>query len=61
MQFTVQGQDARLLPDLSAALDLDLGLGSASKELVVPRQSVACEEKKCFAWVKGGVRLTSEK
>jgi len=54
MQFTVQGQDARLLPDLSAALDLDLGLGSASKELVVPRQSVACEEKKCFAWVKGG-------
>src|SRR5438477_7641474 len=52
MQFAVQGQDARLLPDLSAALDLDLG--SASKELVVPRQSVACEEKKCFAWVKGG-------
>src|SRR5439155_7772871 len=51
MQFAVQGQDARLLPDLSAALDLDLG--SASKELVVPRQSVACEEKKCFAWVKG--------
>src|SRR5216110_183319 len=48
MQFAVQGQDARLLPDLSAALDLDLG--SASKELVVPRQSVACEEKKCFAW-----------
>ena len=41
-----------MLPDLSAALDLDLG--SASKELVVPRQSVACEEKKCFAWVKGG-------
>src|SRR2546426_3852651 len=29
MQFAVQGQDARLLPDLSAALDLDLG--SASK------------------------------
>ena len=52
MQFAVQGQDPRLLPDLSAALDLDLG--SAGKELVVPRQSVACEEKKCFAWVKDG-------
>jgi len=50
MQFAVQGQDPRLLPDLSAALDLDLG--SPSKELVVPRQSVVCEEKKCFAWVK---------
>jgi len=52
MQFAVQGQDQRLLPDLSAALDLDLG--SASKELVVPRQSIGCEEKKCFVWVKSG-------
>ena len=52
MQFAVQGQDARLLPDLSAALDVDLG--SASKELVVPRHSIECTEKKCFAWVKSG-------
>ncbi|HLZ52468.1 MAG TPA: HlyD family efflux transporter periplasmic adaptor subunit [Candidatus Acidoferrum sp.] len=52
MQFAVQGQDPRLLPDLSAALDLDLG--GENKELVVPRQSVTCEEKKCFAWVRSG-------
>jgi len=52
MQFAVQGTDPRLLPDLSAALDVDLG--NANKELVVPRQSIGCDEKKCFAWVKSG-------
>ena len=52
MQFAVQGQDPRLLPDLSAALDLDLE--TAGEALVVPRQSIGCEEKKCFAWVKSG-------
>jgi HlyD family secretion protein len=52
MQFTVQGTDPRLLPDLSAALDVDLG--AANKELVVPRQSIGCDEKRCFVWVKSG-------
>src|SRR2546430_16636786 len=40
-QFSVQGTDARLLPDLSAALDLDLG--SQKSALVVPWQSVGFE------------------
>jgi multidrug resistance efflux pump len=52
VQFAVQGQDPRLLPDLSAALDLDLE--NAREALVVPRQSIDCEGKKCFAWVKSG-------
>src|SRR5256886_7453016 len=40
-RFSVQGTDARLLPDLSAALDLDLG--SQQRVLVVPRQSTVLE------------------
>lgn len=52
MQFTVQGTDPRLLPDLSAALDVDLG--TQKSELLAPRQSIGCDENKCFAWVKNG-------
>jgi len=48
--FTVQGTDPRLLPDLSAALDLDLG--SASGVLVIPRQSVRREAGQAFVWLK---------
>src|SRR6266403_3804138 len=50
MQFTVQGQDARLLPDLSAALDLDLG--SQKNVLVVPWQSIGIEANHSYVWLK---------
>jgi multidrug efflux pump subunit AcrA (membrane-fusion protein) len=50
-RFSVQGADPRLLPDLSAALDLDLG--SEEKALVVPRQSVAFDAAShAFVWVE---------
>jgi hypothetical protein len=49
-RFSVQGTDSRLLPDLSAALDLDLG--SQKNVLVVPWQSVGTEADGSFVWMK---------
>jgi HlyD family secretion protein/macrolide-specific efflux system membrane fusion protein len=49
-RFSVQGTDPRLLPDLSAALDLDLG--TQNKVLVVPRQSIGIEADHSFVWLK---------
>jgi multidrug resistance efflux pump len=49
-RFSVQGMDARLLPDLSAALDLDLG--SQKNALVVPSQSVGGEANHPYVWLK---------
>jgi HlyD family secretion protein len=49
-RFSVQGTDPRLLPDLSAALDLDLG--SQDDALVVPRQSVESDSRDAFVWVE---------
>src|SRR5258708_13160386 len=49
-RFSVQGTDPRLLPDLSAALDLDLG--SQKNVLVVPWQSIGNEAEHPYAWVK---------
>ncbi len=49
-RFSVQGTDPRLLPDLSAALDLDLG--SQKNVLVVPCQSIGIEAEHSFVWVK---------
>src|SRR5882757_6965054 len=49
-RFSVQGTDARLLPDLSAALDLDLG--SRKKVLVVPWQSIGIEANHSSVWLK---------
>ncbi len=51
-RFSVQGTDPRLLPDLSAALDLDLG--SEENALVVPRQSVEFDSGNPFVWVENG-------
>jgi HlyD family secretion protein len=48
--FVVQGTDPRLLPDLSAALDLDLG--SETGVLVVPYQSIATDSGQSFVWLK---------
>jgi HlyD family secretion protein len=50
-RFSVQGTDPKLLPDLSAALDLDLG--SQESVLAVPRQSVMIEPGQSSVWVKG--------
>ncbi|MGB9465738.1 MAG: HlyD family efflux transporter periplasmic adaptor subunit [Candidatus Acidiferrum sp.] len=49
-RFLVQGNDPRLLPDLSAAMDLDLG--TESNVLVVPYQSVGTEAGHAFVWLK---------
>jgi HlyD family secretion protein len=48
--FSVQGTDPRLLPDLSAALDLDLG--TQKNVLVVPWQSIGMEAGHAFVWLK---------
>ena len=52
-RFSIQGTDPRLLPDLSAALDVDLG--SQKSVLVVPCQSIALENNHSFAWLKSTV------
>lgn len=48
-RFSIQGTDPKLLPDLSAALDVDLG--SVDNALVVPCQSVAFDSQNHpFVW-----------
>src|SRR5712672_2685590 len=49
-RFSVQGTDARLLPDLSAALDLDLN--TQNNVLVVPWESIGTEADHPFVWLK---------
>ena len=50
-RFSVQGTDPKLLPDLSAALDVDLG--SVENALVVPCQSVEFDSgNDPFVWVE---------
>src|SRR6267143_809030 len=49
-RFSVQGTDPRLLPDLSAALDLELG--SQKNVLVVPWQSIGIEANHSYVWLK---------
>jgi len=49
-RFSVQGTDPRLLPDLSAALDVDLG--SQKSVLVIPWQSIGKEADHAFVWLK---------
>jgi HlyD family secretion protein len=49
-RFLVQGNDPRLLPDLSAAMDLDLG--TENSVLVVPYQSIGTESGQSFVWLK---------
>jgi multidrug resistance efflux pump len=49
-RFSVQGSDPRLLPDLSAAMDINLG--SENDLLVVPCQSVGFEVGGAYVWRK---------
>jgi len=51
-RFSIQGTDPKLLPDLSAALDLDLG--SQESVLAIPRQYLESESGNSFVWVKDG-------
>jgi HlyD family secretion protein len=51
-QFVVQGADPRLLPDLSASLDLNLG--SQRNVLVVSRRSLAFDSGHAYVWTKDG-------
>jgi len=50
-RFSIQGADPRLLPDLSAALDLELG--SRENVLLVPRQYLESDSGNSYLWVKG--------
>jgi len=49
-RFSVRGSDPRLLPDLSAALDVDLG--SENNALVIPSQSVFTDAGHSYVWAK---------
>jgi HlyD family secretion protein len=51
-RFSIQGTDPKLLPDLSAALDLELG--SEENVLAIPRQCVESDSGNSFVWVKDG-------
>jgi HlyD family secretion protein len=51
-RFQIQGEDPRLLPDLSAAIDFDLG--NREKVLVVPRDAVTTESGKTFVYRQSG-------
>jgi HlyD family secretion protein len=50
--FQIQGDDPRLLPDLSAAIDLDLG--KEEKALVIPRDALIEEGDKAFVYRENG-------
>ena len=51
-RFQIQGDDPRLLPDLSAAIDLDLG--KQEKALIIPRDSLVTEGDKTFVYRQNG-------
>lgn len=51
--YRIEGTDPRLVPDLSAAVDVELN--RVPRALVVPRDSVAVEGSQHFVWVKSGI------
>ena len=50
--FAIQGTDPRLLPDLSAAVDVELE--RCPDVLLAPRDALVPENGKTYAWVKRG-------
>ena len=50
--FAIQGSDPRLMPDLSAALDVELG--RLPGVLIAPRDAIVDEGGKSYAWVRQG-------
>ncbi|HXJ94557.1 MAG TPA: HlyD family efflux transporter periplasmic adaptor subunit [Terriglobia bacterium] len=51
--YRIEGNDPRLVPDLSAAVDVELN--RVPHALVVPRDCVAVEGGRDFVWVKSGL------
>lgn len=51
-RFQIQGTDPRLLPDLSAAVDI--ALQEQQEALVVPLQSIARDSSGDYLWLKNG-------
>jgi len=51
--FSIRGNDSRLMPDLTAAVDVELE--HVPKALVVPRESVIRENGQSFVMVKRGL------
>jgi len=51
--FAIEGSDPRALPDLSAAVDVDLTREPSL--LVVPRDAVVTQDGKSWVWVKGAL------
>lgn len=49
--FSIQGSDARLMPDLTAAVDVELN--RRAQALLAPRDAIVSEGGKTWAWVKG--------
>jgi len=50
--FAIQGNDPRLLPDLSAAVDVELE--RLPDVLLAPRDALVLENNKTYVWVKRG-------
>lgn len=50
--FTILGQDAKLMPDLSAALDVELG--RIPHAIIAPRDAIVEQGGKSYAWVRNG-------
>jgi HlyD family secretion protein len=48
--FSIEGSDARLMPDLSASLDVVLG--QEANALVVPREAVVSQDGKSWVYIK---------
>jgi RND family efflux transporter MFP subunit len=50
--FLLQGSNPKLMPDLSAAVDVELA--ARKNALVVPRQCIAREKSGSYVWMKSG-------
>ncbi len=50
--FSIQGTSPRLMPDLSSAVDIELG--RVQQALVVPRDALVTEGEAAFVWVRDG-------
>ncbi len=53
--YRIEGNDPRLVPDLSAAVDVELD--RVPHALVVPRDCVAAEGGRHYVWAKSGLRF----
>jgi HlyD family secretion protein len=57
--YRIEGNDPRLVPDLSAAVDVELSRVPGA--LLVPRDSVAAEGGRHYVWVKSGIGFNKRK